>query len=479
MAGSSPAWLPLLGCGGGQSPTARSGQASAGRGIGDIDSLRDVLRQSVADLRRRFADAYGWASLGRITELGVDEDEQTVATATSHSVTLAVWAEGGWRELRSSDASVANVRQLAARLDSLAAGATKPSEPAAAPSLVGSEPAPAIDPRQLDMRKWLERTAELFERARALGTSRVVYRRASLTVEDADELFIGHGRDYAQRCLRSRAVAGFVVFDGTHLVDESAVRAGAIGLEALDIGEEDLSRAASSAMARLTTRIAPGGAHWMLLDPSVAAALIRHAVVGAGAVRSDGEARSALSVTDDPTQSGAFGGYRFDDEGWPARPTRVIEAGNQVGRLTDRELAERLGIARTGNGRRGAPDEPARPWPSHLVVEPGSANGGEMMNELGSGFLIESAIDGAIDQAGDRLAIRARRAREVVKGRTTGRSYGPVVVAGSARAMLAAVRAVGSEARPSSWRERHGSGSIAVSASSPALITSAHLAGGG
>jgi len=72
-----------------------------------------------------------------------------------------------------------------------------------------------------------------------------------------------------------------------------------------------------------------------------------------------------LSVVDDPTQSGddqtrLLGGYKVDDAGVGARPTKLVEAGDLKTLLTTRDPVRGLGSS-SGNDRAG-------PMPSNLIV---------------------------------------------------------------------------------------------------------------
>jgi len=154
------------------------------------------------------------------------------------------------------------------------------------------------------------------------------------------------------------------------------------------------------------------------------------------------------------------------------------------GPLCDAASAAALRRARTGHGRRGGPLDPIEPQPSHLVLAPGAGGGpsGDANEELiaaveGQGYLIEGGVDGSGDPRTWRVAVRARRAREISGGRLTGRVHGPVVVAGDVAALLAAVRGLGRTLEVHAWREPRGSGELAMSVASPALVTRGWMGG--
>lgn len=101
-----------------------------------------------------------------------------------------------------------------------------------------------------------------------------------------------------------------------------------------------------------------------------------------------------LRVVDDPGLAGHLGSYQFDDEGSPARRTELIRDGIWNDLLYSRETAERLGVERSGNGRRtpGAPR--ALPRMSVMYVEPGTASREALVATVERGVYCVGAIGG-------------------------------------------------------------------------------------
>src|SRR5207302_527029 len=59
----------------------------------------------------------------------------------------------------------------------------------------------------------------------------------------------------------------------------------------------------------------------------------------------------AMNITADPTSTGGLGTFGYDDEGVPAAPEPIVEAGVLRGFLTSRETSARLGAGRGGSMR--------------------------------------------------------------------------------------------------------------------------------
>ncbi|HWM86389.1 MAG TPA: metallopeptidase TldD-related protein [Kofleriaceae bacterium] len=514
-AGAAPAWAGLLGCGGARVAVAPVSGPPAVQSVGD---LREQLVEVAAELGRRFRSVAVRAEVGQLTRAVVEPDERRFEERRRGSLILAGFDGSRWIEQVTSELGRDGIARAAAALGvrrsgsggsgsgtgtGLVSGSGTIGSSSGSPEARGlrSEARPAseiagprlrIEPRGRGSRVWLERVAGLFERAARVGGSRIVYRAASLEVDDSEVLFVGdRGRDVAQRLVRTRARVLFLGWTGSALAGEEAARAGAFGLEASELPGAELERAAEGALTLLTGGRIAAGERDLLLDPSVAALLVRHGAGrgfeadawarGARAAGLEGRAGAASAVTlrDDPTAPAAYGGYRFDDEGWPAAPVTLIERGVVRGPLCDAASAAALRRPRTGHGRRGGPLDPVEPRPSHLVLAPGTRDREELVAAVqGQGFLIEGGVEGSGDAQSWRVAVRARRAREIEGGRLTGRVYGPVVIAGSVPALLGAVRALDRSPEVQAWREAGRSGALASSVAAPALLTRGWLGGG-
>ena len=467
-AGAAPAWAGLLGtgCGAGAAGGARGRGAERAR---DAADLRAQLRMLVAELSPRFRGVRARAEIASSTRVAVDAAERGVIERRATGVVLSGHDGAQWIELGSQDISEEGVTALALALTARTAGpgASAARRPGRARTFTTAH---GRDPRRAAPGDWLERAAKLHERAAAIGGSRIVYRAAALVVDDRDVIAVGDGVDVAERRVRARGSALFLAWTGVRLVAEEASRGAAAGLEAAEVPDGALAAAAEGALAHLSDSAPGAGEHELVLDPSVSALFLRHGV--APAMTGEGwdapAAAAPITVRDDPTVAGAYGGYQVDDEGAPARSVTLVERGAPGGALG------------TGHLRRGGPLAEARPRPAHLVLEPGAETQESLVAGVKQGFLIEGGQSGGGDPRARRVGLRARRAKEIVDGRLTGRAYGPVQLAGGVAAMLAGVRAVAAAPALASWREvddAEAATAVPVSASAPALVLRAWMGG--
>ncbi|MHA1910831.1 MAG: TldD/PmbA family protein [Candidatus Kariarchaeaceae archaeon] len=103
-------------------------------------------------------------------------------------------------------------------------------------------------------------------------------------------------------------------------------------------------------------------------------------------------ANSSLSIIDNPLENGGLSSRAFDDEGTPSQKLTLIKEGVLMTYLSDVYTANKLDIPNTGsaskNGYAGIP----RPSLSLIQIQAGDTSNEELLEELGTGLMIESAI---------------------------------------------------------------------------------------
>ncbi len=105
----------------------------------------------------------------------------------------------------------------------------------------------------------------------------------------------------------------------------------------------------------------------------------------------------AVNIVDDPTLEGAFGHYRYDDEGVRARKRYLYKAGRIDEFLHNRESAARMGTTSNAAGRRNRFDREAIPRMANTYVEPGEWTRDELIADTKRGILMETFSEWNID----------------------------------------------------------------------------------
>jgi TldD protein len=104
-----------------------------------------------------------------------------------------------------------------------------------------------------------------------------------------------------------------------------------------------------------------------------------------------------MNITADPTTPGGLGSFAFDDEGVPAQPTPVVEAGRLTGFLTSRETAARIGAGTGGSMRADGWNRMPLVRMTNLHIEPGEGTLEDLIADVDDGIYMETNRSWSID----------------------------------------------------------------------------------
>lgn len=334
-----------------------------------------------------------------------------------------------------------------------------------------------IDPGSLSLADKLERFEATRRQLRDLDPHAV---QASANYDETLErcVFVNRAGMATQQLRRTTFFMTLFVSDGQQQRFDYLLRGGTGGLEQIEIGESDMADTAETAVALLSARPMPAGTHDIVAEGSVSGT-IAHEAFGHG-VETDmflrQRARAAdfigrrvgsdlVTIIDDPTAPGGYGGYYVDDEGQVATPTVIIREGIFQRGLTDLYSATRLGMARSANGRRESVDRKAYARMSNTFFARGESTPEDLLASLDHGFLVCRLLSGMEDPKGWGMQMTANVAREYRHGRPTGATFGPVTMTGYVPDILAGVSMVANDFTlwpgtcGKGWKERIPNGS--------------------
>jgi len=168
-------------------------------------------------------------------------------------------------------------------------------------------------------------------------------------------------------------------------------------------------------------------------------------------------ASDAVTVYDDGTVEGAFGSFKYDDEGVRTQKTALIEKGTLTGLMHNRETACKLNMEPTGNAR--AEDfrfEPIiRMRNTYLAAGDGSFE--ELIEGIDFGYYLKSFRGGQANLDGT-FQVGIQEAYEIVKGQL-GDAVRSASISGNTLETLRKVDGVGRDFEL--WSGRCGKGQIA------------------
>jgi len=355
--------------------------------------------------------------------------------------------DGRWREQVTSELTQAGV---AAAVRELAGAQGR----RASLDLGGPPPLPR-SPAALEDRALSERCRKITRLDGKLN-SRIVYAAALVDVDDAHVWSIAPAHDREQRLVRVRKQAIRAAWNGARPVVSEAARGWIGGVDDHELDPEAVERATEDALLLPTPGAFEDRERVVVLEPTVAASLVDAAVrgllTGAAARRPEVRRRLAagvalpelLTIKDDPTAPGAYGGFQFDDEGLPAAPIVLVDGGRIAGALLDRASGG------AGRGLRAGHVGDVEPGPTHLRLAPGDVEPAALLDE---GLILEGALGAAVDPGSDRVVIGAARARELKGGEPTGRVFANVELGGELEALLGAISGVARDAVALPYRD--------------------------
>jgi TldD protein len=237
-----------------------------------------------------------------------------------------------------------------------------------------------------------------------------------------------------------------------------------VGYELFDVQTpEALGESVSKrAVNQLNAKTPKGGTFPVVLGPNVVGVFVHEAfghlaeadLALSGGVLADnmGKKIGSDQVTfyDDGTIDGAFGSFKYDDEGVPAKKTLLIKEGAVTGLMHNRETAQKFNAEPTGNAK--AEDFRVEPIirMRNTYMAPRDRTFDELLEGVKFGYFFKSFRGGQANLDGT-FQVGIQEAYEVVNGEV-GEAVRNASISGSTLETLLKVDAVGKDFELSSGR---------------------------
>ena len=213
--------------------------------------------------------------------------------------------------------------------------------------------------------------------------------------------------------------------------------------------------AAERAVGQLEAKAPKGGTFPVILGPNVMGTLVHEAfghlaeadLTLSGSIISDKLRKKVgsdvVTFYDDGTVKGAFGSFKYDDEGVPAQKTLLVKDGVIVGLMHSRETAHQFDAEPTGNAR--AEDFRVEPIirMRNTYIQPRDHSFDELLEGVKFGYYLKSFRGGQANLDGT-FQVGIQEAYEVVDCEVCG-SVRDVSISGNTLETLLKVDAVGKE----------------------------------
>lgn len=156
-------------------------------------------------------------------------------------------------------------------------------------------------------------------------------------------------------------------------------------------------------------------------------------------------ASKEVTIMDGPMLPGTHGFLFFDDEGWLATKTPMIERGVVRSPITDAYSAARIGVPRTSNGRCESFDRKVFARMTNTYFAPGTERKDDLLRRMGDGLILHESSGGMEDPKGWGIQIQGVIAEEVKKGKPTGKLFYEVGMTGYLPTLLKSIAGVSKE----------------------------------
>jgi len=229
------------------------------------------------------------------------------------------------------------------------------------------------------------------------------------------------------------------------------------GLEALHDGAhvKETEKGCTAATTMLSASAPPSGRLPVVVDPDLVGVFCHEAlghVVEGDLVTSGNSCLAGMlgskigsplvNVYDDPTLPGCYGSFPCDDEGTPARPKKLVDAGVLSDYILNRESAAKLGLTPNGAARAEDFRYPPIVRMSNTYLGGGDHTFEELLEGIERGVYLRGTRGGQVDTVRGLFQFNAQEATLIENGELTA-PLRDVSMSGSTLDILSGIDALG------------------------------------
>jgi TldD protein len=325
-----------------------------------LDRLRTFLSKTTAD----YADLR--YEIKKETRISFNGKELTqIGSNSTDGYVLRVLKKGGFSSVaftREVDAEKA-IRTAEENAVLISRHIKEPVKLAAVPVIRDAfVPALEEDPRDIGIDEKLELTRHYNDIP--LGHEGIVTTTSEYLEIGRDKFLVTtEGGEIKESLMTTRLGTSITSKEGGLIQNVRLALGGSHGFAVLRNQESEYEKKTSIALQLLKARPVEAGQYTVLLNPSMAGVFTHEAfghfseadlIEDSPTMREKMQIGSQLgneflNITDDPTRPHQVGFYRYDDEGVPAHPTKLMENGVLKGRLHSRRTAAAFGEPPSGH----------------------------------------------------------------------------------------------------------------------------------
>ncbi len=155
-------------------------------------------------------------------------------------------------------------------------------------------------------------------------------------------------------------------------------------------------------------------------------------------------ASPSVTIIDDGTIPAGRGTCCFDDEGFPAQRTSIVENGIFKGLLHNRITSAQTGTPQTGSARRESYVHPPLPRASNTFLSGGTDSPGDLIRSASGGLYITEITHGQANPLTGTFAFRVNESYLIQNGKISNPAR-PMTLAGNTRDMMMRIDGIGKD----------------------------------
>ncbi len=421
-----------------------------------IQQIKDDLAEAVDALEKHFPFAQAlFTEQDGIAMHVTAKDAGIASIPPRRGVVLSVFNGVSYSELATSDTRSDNLKTLVERLKNAVS-----SEPGDSPSPGDVLHADYFsdckeDPRTMSNRDKLDHLKALQQRLSGMS-SKLVSAPVRYSERIDRRVYVNRSKQLFQELVNTICVPVAIVSDGKSSKVYHSGNGIQGGFEMARISDDELATMVANAEKLLTARHVEPGTYDVIGGPALAG-VIAHEAFGHGveadmflknrAMAADylnkQVASSIVDLIDNPALPGSSGSYFFDDEGYPASETKILQNGILKRVLTDQRSAMLLNLPRTANARRQSFAHKVYARMSNTYFARGNSSLEDMIASIDYGLYMPDGSNGMEDPKGWGIQAEAPFAIEIRNGKLTDNIFSPAVITGFVPDLLKSITMVG------------------------------------
>jgi TldD protein len=423
----------------------------------ESDRVMGDIQQTLKRMNFAYCDGlYDWQSQLLIRK---NKNRETIGSSSAQGVSFRAFTNNGWVYSDSNKTDLPTIRKLVQSMRRRESGSQAKS------ALLLPEPTSldvripvAKDTGEVGIEDKLQRIRELYSLAKGMD-SRVHDVELGYTEVELERALVSSRGTFARQHIpRTRIFLQVIVKENDVTDYDMLSTGGTMGYEVVEnITEDMVKETVEGALVQLKAESPPTGQQVVVIDPGTVGTVCHesfgHGLEADQAIRGRSYLKDLLgkkvasdivTIYDASSLEYAWGSYKFDDDGVPAKKNTLVEKGVLVSFLHDVETSAAMNGQLTASSRTQDAQRRRFIRMSNTYAEPGDWSIDEIIKETKKGVLMARWQYGIEDPLGGGMQVSANKGFLIENGEKT-KPLKSLTLTGRVLEVLGSVDAVSKE----------------------------------